>query len=103
MRYNKSANAHKQDLCTKILWENQVVASVLKARGLNPSTSDLADCLDALFRELGVPRTLKEVGFEGDEKVKTVAADTLVDIWAPSNPRPLIDAAEVEKILRMAL
>lgn len=103
MRYNKSVNADKQAICTKILWGNEVVASVLEARGLKPSTSDLADCLDAMFRELGVPRTLKEVGFEGDEKVKTVAADTLAKFYAPSNPRPLVDAAEVEKIVRMAL
>lgn len=103
MRYNKSVNADKQEKCVTILWENRFVASALEARGLNPSTCDLADCLDMLFRDLGVPRTLREVGFEGDEKIKAVAANTLTDHFAPSNPRPLVDAAEVEKILRMAL
>lgn len=103
MRYNKSVNAHRQEICTAVLWENQLVASVLEARGLKSSTSDLGDCLDMLFRELGVPRSLKEVGFEGDEKLKAAAASTLMDHFAPTNPRPLVDAAEVEKILRMAL
>ena len=74
---------------------------MLRARGLVQSRADLGDALDAVVRELGLPRTLKDVKVEGDETVQILAQNSLQDHWCVTNPRPLKERAEVMKILEM--
>jgi alcohol dehydrogenase class IV len=49
-----------------------------------------------------LPRTLKEVGIGGDQ-IDQLAKWTLDDFWAPTNPIPLTDAAQVKAILEMVV
>lgn len=61
-----------------------------------------SELLDRLIRSLGMPRTLREVGVE-EEMLPVIAANTLKDPWAPTNPRPLRRSEEVMAILQTAL
>lgn len=60
-----------------------------------------AELLDDLIRALGMPRSLSEVGV-GPERLEAIAAATLEDLWAATNPRPLSGSADVMEILRSA-
>jgi alcohol dehydrogenase class IV len=100
-KYNVSANAERQALVSKILWSDEKVSSVLRERGLVEGEADLGDALDAVVRELGLPRNLKDVKVEGEETVQKLAQNSLKDHWCISNPRPLREQAEVLKILDM--
>lgn len=60
-----------------------------------------ADALDALIRELGMPRTLGEVGV-GSDRFQQIAEYTLLDIWGRTNPRPITSADDIMAILRLA-
>jgi len=100
-KYNVSANAERQALASNILWSDEDVSAVLRARGLVQGEADLGDALDAVVRELGLPRTLKDVKVEGDETVHKLAQNSLQDHWCVTNPRPLKEEAEVMKILDM--
>ncbi|KAI7158077.1 general substrate transporter [Hortaea werneckii] len=66
LKYNARVNAKKQERMKAALWDEPSVSSVLKQRGLTKSSSDLADALDAVFREFGMPRSLKEKGVGED-------------------------------------
>ncbi|KAI7014183.1 general substrate transporter [Hortaea werneckii] len=66
LKYNARVNAEKQERMKAALWDEPSVSSILKQRGLTKSSSDLADALDAVFRELGMPRSLKEKGVGED-------------------------------------
>lgn len=68
MEYNARVNVKKQESMKAALWSEPSVSSVLKQRGLVQTSSDLADALEAVFRELGLPRSLKEkeAGKDGD-------------------------------------
>jgi alcohol dehydrogenase class IV len=103
MKYNKVVNAKQQTVCLEALWSDITIANALKDFGLNEKTADLGDCLDALFRTFGVPRTLHEVGFEGEEKILAAAKNTLLDPFAATNARPLLEASQAEEIIRAVL
>lgn len=45
----------------------------LKEAGLHKETTSLGQTLDVIFKELGMPRTLKEVGVEGKQKMEIIA------------------------------
>ncbi|KAI7554998.1 Dehydroquinate synthase-like protein [Hortaea werneckii] len=66
LKYNARVNAKKQERMKAALWDEPSVSSVLDQRGLTKSSGDLADALDAVFRELGMPRSLKEKGVGED-------------------------------------
>ncbi|KAI6907914.1 general substrate transporter [Hortaea werneckii] len=66
LKYNARVNAKKQERMKAALWDEPSVSSVLEQRGLTKSSSDLADALDAVLRELGMPRSLKEKGVGED-------------------------------------
>lgn len=100
-KYNVSANAERQALVSKILWSDKQVSSVLRERGLVEGKVDLGDALDAIIRELDLPRTLKDVKVEGELTVQKLAQNSLKDHWCMSNPRPLVEQLEVMKILNM--
>lgn len=100
-KYNVSANAERQAKVTSVLWSDDEVASVLKRKGLTPSDADLGDILDVVISELGMPRSLKAVGVEGEEALRKLAENSLKDPWCVTNPRPLKEQAEVLKILEV--
>jgi alcohol dehydrogenase class IV len=101
-KYNVSANAERQAKVSSILWSEDQVASVLRERGLIQDEADLGDVLDAVIKELGLPRSLKSVGVQSDEELlQGLAKNSLQDPWCVTNPRPLERQAEVMKILAM--
>ena len=97
-KYNKPVNAEKQQLVLDILWSEDVVVRVLNKAGLKKETADLGDALDVVIRELGIPRTLKEVGV-GPDKFEKLAVVSCKDRWCKTNPIPLTETEEVMKIL----
>lgn len=98
-KYNQSANAEHQQRVKDILWSEAEVRTVLQDAGLSEK-SDLGDMLDAIFRFLGMPRTLKEFGI-GDDRLDSLAENSLHDRWCPLNPRPLTEKGQIMEVLEM--
>ncbi|KAJ6474152.1 putative Fe-containing alcohol dehydrogenase [Mycena sanguinolenta] len=71
-----------------------------ESKGLVEGVADLGDVLDALLRELGMARTLREVGV-GQDKFDKLAEFSLGDPFALTNPVPLKEKAQVMEILEM--
>ena len=95
MRYNLDACADRQRL-------------IAEAIGVaNGSMSDedaglaAADAVDALCRELDLPRTLREVDVPEDG-LEYIATATLQDRSLSTNPRPVTDAGPIMEVLRAA-
>jgi len=61
----------------------------------------VATLLDTFIRDLGMPRTLEEVGVR-EEHLQTIADNTMHDLWARTNPRPIDSPRDVMAILRLA-
>jgi alcohol dehydrogenase class IV len=98
LKYNAKVNIDKQEQLKEAVWGEIPLADVLTKRGLRPETSDLADALDGIFRELGMPRTLKEKGI-GRDKFQVLAMNSLKDPCAKYNPIPLEREEQVFEIL----
>lgn len=99
--YNKTANADRQKKVKDVLWSEAEVASVLSDSGLDEQ-ADLGDCLDCIFRFLGMPRSLTDFGI-GEDKLDALAQNSLQDRWLPANPIPLTRKAQVLEILKMVM
>ncbi|KAL4780710.1 alcohol dehydrogenase [Aspergillus varians] len=95
-RYN--ANNDRQSRLRDFLLRQPIVVQVAASRGLQTEGTDLGDVLDAIFRELGMPRSLAEVGV-GRDQLDGLAANSLLDRWCRSNPVPLTEKAQVLEIL----
>ena len=100
MKWNAKANGEKQERLKAIMWSEAPVAEVLKKRILDPKNSDAGDALDAIFRELGMPRTLKEKGV-GRDKFQALAANSIKDPCCAANPIPVEREEQVLEILGM--
>jgi alcohol dehydrogenase class IV len=92
----------KQDKIREILWSEESASAAFKRAGLTKEKADLGDLLDVIIRALGLPRTLKEVGIDKSQ-LDALSKRTLEDAWAPTNPIPLTDAAQVKDILEMVV
>ncbi|PCI32534.1 MAG: alcohol dehydrogenase [Alphaproteobacteria bacterium] len=57
--------------------------------------------VDHFIRELGMPRSLREVDIK-EQELKLVAENTMLDFWARTNPRPINGAENILDILKMA-
>jgi alcohol dehydrogenase class IV len=68
---------------------------------LGDAARPAAELLDALIRDLGLPRQLSEVGVQAQD-LPGIAEATLHDMWAATNPRPLANAGDVMDILQAA-
>jgi alcohol dehydrogenase class IV len=102
MKYNARVNANRQQRALNALWSDSYIRQSLESQGnLRESSADLGDALDAIFREFCMPRTLKEVGVEGDEKLRELARKCLEDPWCRTNPIPLLTEEQVMEILKM--
>ncbi|EMC91123.1 hypothetical protein BAUCODRAFT_315588 [Baudoinia panamericana UAMH 10762] len=100
MKYNASVNGDKQAKLKQVMWDEAPIAEVLKKRGLKPESSDAGDGLDAIFRELGMPRSLKEKSI-GRDKFQALAVNSLVDACCKANPIPITKEEQVLEILDM--
>ncbi|GIC93845.1 iron-containing alcohol dehydrogenase [Aspergillus udagawae] len=96
------ANREQQERVGQFLVRNAEVARVLRDRGVDVSSADLGDVLDAVIRELGMPRSLKEVGV-GRDALNQLAANSLHDRWCRTNPVPLTEKGQVLEILEMVV
>ncbi|HEY2254246.1 MAG TPA: iron-containing alcohol dehydrogenase [Variovorax sp.] len=68
---------------------------------LGDAARPAAQLLDALIRDLGLPRRLSEVGVQAQD-LHAIAEATLLDMWAATNPRPLASSGDVMDILQAA-
>ena len=95
MRYNLDASASRQRLIAEAIG----VAN----RRMTDEDAGLAaaDAVDALCRELGLPRTLREVDVPEDG-LEFIAAATLQDRSLSTNPKPVTDAGPIMEVLRAA-
>ncbi|KAH9994054.1 putative Fe-containing alcohol dehydrogenase [Xylariaceae sp. FL0662B] len=101
--YGRGANVARQDAVADLLWRDAGASEVFGRRGLKKGEgeADLGDLMDAIIRELGMPRTLREFGI-GEDKLDSIAEHSLHDRWVQTNPAPL-DKNGVLEILRMVL
>jgi maleylacetate reductase len=86
MRWNKPANAERQ---------------ALVAAAMGHPNEDAGDVLDAFIRNLGMPRSLREVKV-GPEHFDRIAQQAMATPWVPRNPRKIEGPAQVREILDMA-
>ncbi len=56
--------------------------------------------MDAVIRELGMPRSLADVGV-GRDKLEGLAINALKDRWLPTNPIPVTEKSQVLEILEL--
>lgn len=68
---------------------------------LNGQHATAAEALNAFIKNLGMPRTLAEVGVD-PSRFQQIAEYTLLDIWGRTNPRPVKSAEDILEILHMA-
>ena len=102
LSYNAKANSEKQQKVKDIIWSDSTVVEVLRKAGLVKEKTNAGDALDAVFRELGMPRTLKEVGV-GRDKLDGLAENSLKDQCCIENPIPLTKKEQVLEILEMVV
>jgi maleylacetate reductase len=86
MRWNKSVNANRQKL----------VAEAMGHPGM-----DAGDVLDDFIRNLGMPRSLREVHVAA-EHFDSIAKAAMATPWVPRNPRKIEGPADVREILELA-
>jgi alcohol dehydrogenase class IV len=86
-----------------LAWNAEVDARrqgrILQCLGGGYETASKA--LHAFVRDLGMPRTLGEVGV-GADRLDAVADYAMRDLWLRTNPRPIRSREDVLEILRMA-
>ncbi|KAL4896487.1 hypothetical protein BDV59DRAFT_198860 [Aspergillus ambiguus] len=97
-----NANTARQARVRDFLLAQPVVAELLRRRSVDVSAADLGDLLDAVIRELGMPRSLHDVHV-GRDKLDGLAANSLHDRWCQSNPVPLKEKEQVLEILEMVV
>lgn len=100
MKYNAKVNQKRQDVIKRILWDEDDIADVLQEHGLKRDSSDVGDALRAVFNELKMPSSLKQVGV-GRDKFEVIARNSLEDHMCQTNPIPLTKEALVMEILEM--
>lgn len=103
-KYNASKNANndRQQKVFQFLIANSIVSEVLQARHVDVRRADLGDVLDAIIRELGLPRSLADVGV-GRDKLDELAENSLKDRMCITNPVPLVQKGQVLEILEMVV
>ena len=98
----QGVNNERQEFCKKVLSEDKVVKGLVEKKFGNKTEFDLGDILDLIFRELGMPRTLKEVNV-GRDQMDGLAVNSLKDMWIKTNAKPIEKKEEVMEILEMVV
>ncbi|RWQ97548.1 iron-containing alcohol dehydrogenase-domain containing protein [Paecilomyces variotii] len=103
-KYNASKNANNdsQQRVLGFLTSDPIVSEVLETRQVDVANADLGDVLDAIIRELGLPRSLADVGV-GRDKLDQLAVNSLKDRCCVTNPVPLKEKEQVFEILEMVV
>ncbi|KAM0188472.1 hypothetical protein ACHAPI_010578 [Fusarium lateritium] len=103
-RYNASVeeNWAKQALVVELLLDNSPSESVLGQLRDKGKQRDLACVLDMLLRELGMPRTLSEVGI-GRDQLPLLAKNSLNDVWIKTNAIAITKEEQVMEILEQVV
>lgn len=101
-KFNARVNAQQQTLVIDAFWDDKDIAAALTKHSLVRGQADLGDALDAVIRELGFPRTLREYGV-GRDKLEAVAESSLKDPCCQFNAVPLERKEQVLEILEMCL
>ena len=96
----QKANVERQALLAECLWKIDGAREKFEARGPREEDSDLGDLMDAIVRELGMPRSLKEVGV-GRNKFDDLARNALYDKCTRSNPAKIDRKEQILEILEM--
>jgi maleylacetate reductase len=86
MQWNQSSNPDRQSMI---------------AASLGHQAGGASAALAELIAELGLPRTLRDVGVSRAD-FSTIAQKALGDILVKSNPRPVRGASDIEEILELA-
>lgn len=73
---------------------------MLEARELQEGEADLGDVIDAVMRELGLPRSMEEVGI-GWEKMDRLAENSLHNVFLKMNAVPLLCKEQVLEVLEL--
>ncbi len=84
----------------KVFWDMDVARKRFEAQGLEQGKADLGDLIDAVARELGMPRSLEEVGV-GKDKFEALAVNSLEDLCTKANPAKIDKKEQVLEILDM--
>ncbi|KAJ6569796.1 putative Fe-containing alcohol dehydrogenase [Mycena vulgaris] len=92
--------AARQATAKAILWSVPEMRTLAESKGLAEGVADLGDLLNVFVRALGMARTLKEVGV-GRDKFAKLAEFSVLDPFAPKNPVPLKEPAQIMEILEM--
>ena len=100
-KWNKRINITQQQKVLDILWSEPSIKAVLQ-KHLEEDKNDLGDALDVIFRELGMPRSLKDVGV-GRDKLDALATGSLQDKWCKTNPIPLEAKEQVMEIVQLVI
>lgn len=87
LRWNESVNGDRQKMISRAFGAPERPAHELA---------------DEFIRELGMPRTLREVGIE-ESQLDLIADYTMEDFWTRTNPRPISRPEDVREILTLAL
>jgi alcohol dehydrogenase class IV len=95
MRYNLDVCADRQRLIAE--------AMGVAKRSMSDEEAGLAaaEAVDGLCRDLGLPRTLREVDVPEDG-LASIAAATLHDRSLSTNPKPICDAGPIMQVLQAA-
>lgn len=86
LRYNESVNGERQ--------------AILAAAMGDPGTA-AADQIQALVRSLELPGRLRDAGVSQDI-LPTIAEESMLDMWIPTNPRPIAGPEDVLPLLQAA-
>ncbi|KAH8821038.1 iron-containing alcohol dehydrogenase-like protein [Xylogone sp. PMI_703] len=82
-------------------WGDDIVAYVLRRKGLSKESADAGDVVGALVSELGLPRSLRDVGVTR-EQFDQLADNCLKDEALKTNAVPILEKKQVLEILEMA-
>ncbi|KAK7532084.1 putative Fe-containing alcohol dehydrogenase [Phyllosticta citribraziliensis] len=97
--FNLKHAAEGQHIVLDVLFSVDVTAKLFNQHGFRRGEAPLADCLDVIFRELGMPRRLADFGIGGDEQLDKLAESSLKDRWCVTNAVPLKSKEMVREIL----
>lgn len=90
----------RERMAFDVFWADEVVAEVLRRKGLTKETTDPGDVVGAFVEELGMPRSLKDVGV-GREHFDKLAESAMKDWCTKANPVEM-SKERVLEILEMA-
>ncbi|OBS24742.1 hypothetical protein FPOA_05281 [Fusarium poae] len=96
---DKGVNQDQQKRTLDILVKQQPVTSLMDEVRMTSKEYDLAGVLNLIIRELGMPRSLKDVGITSDH-LPGLAANSLNDIWIKTNAYKITKTEEVMEILK---